>query len=223
MRSMALDLLRNLPTEEGNEQLALAQINALAHAGEIDVGRNLGRDLLEDRVGCQLFDPFFRSRVRHVRRPAARHFPKALLHRLDLALNFAEIEVGKPRANIIGRDLAAQDFLQELDSVVNALAVAPRELLSWPTSMSKPQRGQGGGCPGARPLKRRRGSLQPPPIPSAAANLRRRHAVRLAALRSNLANRVIVRNCLIKMKRIKQLLLVVIEPPRHRLPPQRIA
>src|SRR6266511_3786408 len=31
--------------------------------------------------------------------------------------------------------------------------------------------------------------------------------------RSNLANRVIVRNCLIKMKRIKQLLLVVIEPP----------
>src|SRR6266536_4256468 len=41
--------------------------------------------------------------------------------------------------------------------------------------------------------------------------------------RSNLANRVIVRNCLIKMKRIKQLLLVVIEPPHHRSPPQRIA
>jgi hypothetical protein len=41
--------------------------------------------------------------------------------------------------------------------------------------------------------------------------------------RSNLANWVIVRNCLIKMERIKQLLLVVIEPPHHRSPPQRIA
>jgi hypothetical protein len=41
--------------------------------------------------------------------------------------------------------------------------------------------------------------------------------------RSNLANWVIVRNCLIKMKRIKQLLLVVIEPPHYRSPPQRIA
>jgi hypothetical protein len=37
--------------------------------------------------------------------------------------------------------------------------------------------------------------------------------------RSNLANWVIVWNCLIKMKRIKQLLLVVIEPPHHRSPP----
>jgi hypothetical protein len=41
--------------------------------------------------------------------------------------------------------------------------------------------------------------------------------------RSNLANWVIVRNCLIKMKRIKQLPLVVIQPPHHRSPPQRIA
>jgi hypothetical protein len=34
---------------------------------------------------------------------------------------------------------------------------------------------------------------------------------------------VIVRNNLFNTKRIKQLALVVIEPPHHRSPPQRIA
>src|SRR6516225_3279962 len=37
------------------------------------------------------------------------------------------------------------------------------------------------------------------------------------------SNRMIVRNGLIKTKRIEKLTLVAIEPPHHRSPPQRIA
>src|SRR5262245_53040154 len=41
--------------------------------------------------------------------------------------------------------------------------------------------------------------------------------------RSDFANQVIVGNGLFKTKRIKQLSLVVVKPPHHRPPPQRIA
>ena len=38
----------------------------------------------------------------------------------------------------------------------------------------------------------------------------------------NLANTVIVRHCLIKTERIEEMLLAMVEPPHHRLPPKQI-